>query len=166
MEATKQKKEPGNRTVTAPVGMSKWELRQQQRQKQRHAMMTGLFKEQYAKHKSQGALKDKPGALSVLFRRFNKMIDDIFKSADRNGRLRRCTMQSSHIPKQMVQTIKKASSASHLISLLHDLIKWQDEKCKRVNPNAWLKWVPKRASGITKLEASLQTRKRFRTILL
>ena len=63
MEATKQKKEPGNRTVTAPVGMSKWELRQQQRQKQRHAMMTGLFKEQYAKHKSQGALKDKPGAL-------------------------------------------------------------------------------------------------------
>ena len=43
--------------------MSKWELRQQQRQKQRHTMMTGLFKEQYAKYKSQGALKDKPGAL-------------------------------------------------------------------------------------------------------
>jgi len=165
MESTKQKKEPSNRT-TAPVGMSKWELRQQQRQKQRHTMMTGLFKEQYAKYKSQGALKDKPGALSVLFRRFNKMIDDIFKGADRNGRLRRCTMQSSHIPKQMVQNIKKASNASHLISLLHDLIKWQDKKCKRVNPNAWLKWVPKRASGITKLEASLKTRKRFRTILL
>ena len=62
MEASKQKKETSNRT-TAPVGMSKWELRQQQRQKQRHTMMTGLFKEQYAKYKSQGALKDKPGAL-------------------------------------------------------------------------------------------------------
>jgi len=160
---SKAKKAPKTRTQH---GMTKWQLRQQQRQEQRHAMMTGLFKAQYAKYKSKGVLQNKPDALSVLYRRFNKMIDDIFKKADRNGRVRRCTMQSSHIPSGMVQAVKKASSATHLISLLHDLIAWQDNKCKRVNPTAWLKWVPKRASGISQLEVRLQTRKRYKTILL
>ena len=43
--------------------MTKWQLRQQQRQEQRHAMMTGLFKAQYAKYKSKGVLQNKPDAL-------------------------------------------------------------------------------------------------------
>ena len=69
-------------------------------------------------------------------------------------------MNALRISKKSLDEIRAASTGERLLSLLKELIKQQDARCKRVNPKAWLNWVHKRAGNLKNYE------KKYATILV
>ena len=59
-----------------------------------------------------------------------------------------------------IDDVRRARSPEQLIILLKQMIAWQDTKCQRVNPNAWLNWIHKRAGNLKVYE------KKYTTILI
>ena len=69
-------------------------------------------------------------------------------------------MNTLKLPQKKIDDVRRARSAEKLIVLLKQMIVWQDTKCQRVNPNAWLSWIHKRAGNLKVYE------KKYNTILI